>query len=81
MQTAEKAGAVCADLVQPEVPKEVRYVWRWFCSISQGRHSTEYGLSPLAWAEIKAWAELTGRVLNEWEVATIRAIDWEYVNG
>lgn len=78
LEMAQKSGRACPELMQPDVPRETWYLWRWFCEISQGRQRSEI-LNPLSWAEIKAWAEMTNRNPNPWEVATIRAIDWEYL--
>lgn len=78
---AEKAGRKCPELIPPEVNTQVWYLWRWFCEISMGRQHNGTSSNPLAWEAIQAWALLTKRSPNEWEVATIRAIDWSYLNG
>jgi hypothetical protein len=31
--------------------------------------------NPIAWADMAAWAQLTGRVLCPWDVIAIRSID------
>lgn len=46
-----------------------------------GRQNGGMSANTLSWMEIKAWAELTKREPNEWEVATIRALDWELIHG
>lgn len=48
--------------------------------MSQGRASNGFGANPLSWVEIKAWADLTGKSPNEWEIEVIKAIDMEYLN-
>lgn len=73
---AEKAGRKCPELIQPEIPKNVRYLWRWFCELYQGKQNNNKLLS---WIEIKAWSDLLGRNPNEWEVSTIRAMDREFL--
>lgn len=76
---AKRAGRDCPELKQPEVDKQIIYLWRWFCELAQGRQHNGMGANTLAWSEMKAWAELTSRAPNEWEIATLRAIDWNYL--
>lgn len=77
---AEKAGRKCPELIQPEIPSEVKYLWRWFCEVSQGKQYNGTVINFLSWTEIKAWADLLDRKPNEWELMTIRAMDREFVN-
>lgn len=70
---AEKAGRKCPELIQPDVPLKVRYLWRWFVDM--------WGGERMSWNDMKAWAELTGRKPNEWEISTIRAIEREFLKN
>lgn len=74
---AEKAGRKCPELIQPDIPAQVKYLWRWFCEVSQSKQSN----TSLSWIELKAWADLLDRKPNEWEIATIRAMDREFIYG
>ena len=76
---AERAGRKCAELVQPEVDRQAQYLLRWFGELSQGRQNG-MGANPISWCEMEVWARMTGRHPNEWEVETLRAIDWGYLN-
>lgn len=77
---AKRAGWNWPDLEIPEVRKDIMYLWRWYCDISQGRGYTNGILNALSWCEIKAWSELTSNFPNEWEISTLRAIDRGYLN-
>lgn len=68
-------GRDCPELHQPEIPKQVRYLWRWYCELSQGKQHNGMSYSPLSWQEMQAWATLTRRNLAEWEVYALRIID------
>ena len=47
------------------------HLWDWFLELSGGRQ----GLSPLTYAEIQAWASLTGRSPEPWEVWVLKRMD------
>jgi hypothetical protein len=35
--------------------------------------------NPISWADMAAWAHLTGRSLDPWDVTAIRSIDSEFM--
>jgi len=35
--------------------------------------------NPISWADMAAWAQLTGRVLDPWDVTAIRSIDGAFM--
>jgi len=53
----------------------VAHLWRWFVDLHSARGSSGYGPNPIPYAEIAAWASLTGWPPSPWEVAIIRRID------
>jgi hypothetical protein len=55
----------------PAVPETLAHLWAWFCELDGGRT----GQAPLAWSDLKAWAELTGRSPRPWEVHILRRLD------
>lgn len=56
------------------VPLYADHVWEWFWEIEQTRNAeTQY--QPLSFTEIAAWSQLTGEVLNPWEVRAIKFMD------
>jgi len=43
--------------------------------LDSGRGGNGFGANPLSWSEIKAWAELTGNDLREWETRMLKRMD------
>lgn len=59
----------------PQMPAELAHVWRWFCELHATRAHGQCGAFPIGFAEIAAWAALTGVRPRPFEVAALRAID------
>jgi len=69
------------DQLEPvEIPYYIKYIWEWFCSMSNGRGYAEWGAMPLTYSEIKAWAELTKCEPMAWEVEILKKIDNIFVS-
>lgn len=67
-------------LKPPEVNKRVIYLLYLFSDLSQGRQSG-MAINSISSAELMAWMQITGRNLNAWEIATLRAMDKGFMNG
>ena len=59
----------------PEMPQELVYIWIWFCELDAARGGNGFGMNPISFSEVHAWATLTGNALQPWEVATLRRFD------
>jgi hypothetical protein len=59
----------------PEMPGVLMYLWDWFCALDSGRGGNGFGLNPLSYSEIQAWATLMQVQLAPWEVDAIKRID------
>jgi hypothetical protein len=59
----------------PECPPELAHVWRWFWELDDTRPRGMAGPSPITYAEIDAWARLTGVSLRPFEIWALRAVD------
>lgn len=70
-QHLEAAGKV---VDEPE-PLSHGYLLDWFWRLSNRRASTGFGLSPLGFEAIAAWARLSGEAPEPWEVAAIEHMD------
>lgn len=51
------------------------YLWHWFVELEPTRDVGEGGVGAIRFGEMKAWADLTGRDPQPWEVALIARID------
>jgi hypothetical protein len=72
---ADVGLAAALDAEGPEAPSDGAHVWLWFLDLHQGRGSNGFGGSPLSWADIKAWRDLTGTLLRPGEIQAIMALD------
>lgn len=71
----QQTGQKPKELDVPELPKEGAHVWEWFLEL----HSARSG--PISFTEIKAWSELTGSLIEPWEVRAIKEMDIEYLKS
>lgn len=60
------------------MPQIVEHIWRWFWSLSAKRHS---GPESISFAEIDAWALLTGETPNPNEVQMLMSMDSAWMNA
>lgn len=64
-----------ATLDPPPLPPPCTRAWRWWTELSSSRPASGFGLSPLAFGEVAAWARLTGERPTPIEVRAIMAAD------
>lgn len=57
------------------MPPAGESLWEWFGELDRARHGNGFGALPITFTEIRAWAELSGVELAEWEVRALRAMD------
>lgn len=75
LQSAEaQTGVEIPELHQERVPIEVAHIWEWFKDLHAAR-AASFGPSPISYADIEAWARLTGRAPTRWEVSCIKRLD------
>lgn len=78
-QVAKITGKTPDELVAPDFPDLLLYLWEAFLDLHKGRSYGMNGGNPLTWSDIAAWCNLTGIVLSSWEVTTIKALDMAWV--
>lgn len=66
---------------EEEVPDEVAYIWAWFQELHAARGSSGFAPSPISYSEIFAWAQLTGREPEPWEIQVLKDIDMVYLGS
>lgn len=67
------------DLHPEPPPAEVDHLWRWFLDLHEARGGG-FGVQPIGYAEIDAWARLTGLLPTPWEVSALRRLDGVYLS-
>ncbi|MFN9215173.1 MAG: hypothetical protein ACK53T_15860 [Planctomycetota bacterium] len=76
LTAAVTQGALpAAALEPPPLPPACATVWAWWTELASARPSAGFGLSPLAFGELAAWARLTGERPAPIEVRAIMAAD------
>lgn len=79
-QHVERAAAAGSKVAQaelqgPVLPMSCAHVWAWFLELAAARSANGTSLNPVGFADIDAWARLTGRRPTPWEVGALRALD------
>ena len=72
---SKKTGKTHPDLAFPELDDMAMYLWEWFMELNSQRTSNGFGLNPITFLDIQAWANLTNRFPLAWEVKAIRFMD------
>jgi hypothetical protein len=73
-----------AELLEgPGLPLEAAYLWGWFLELSVTRPAGGLGGGPsaIAYTEMLAWAQLTGRRPAPWEVEWLGHLDRVWMAG
>lgn len=60
---------------RPKPPEGFEFVWEWYFELAQSRQQTGFGVSPISWQEMDAWARITGVTLYPWLAMCFRAMD------
>jgi hypothetical protein len=76
LQAVAAQGRPVEGLEAPPLPAELAYLFEWFLEASAARGSSGFGgIQPLSYAELAAWAQLTGVDPTPFEVSVIRLLD------
>lgn len=59
----------------PPLPPAAQHVFRWFLELAGRRGSGPVGPNPLGFADVAAWAALTGRSPRPWEIRILMVLD------
>ena len=63
------------DIEEPEIPPAGFHILEWFWTLDAGRSSNGFGVNPISYPDILAWAALSGAEPEPSEVAAIKALD------
>jgi len=72
---SQKTGKTHPDLIFPDLDEMAMYLWEWFMELQRGRQYGMSGALPLSYSDMKAWAELTGKQPQHWEIDVLKQID------
>lgn len=82
MAQLAKTGVVPKEYQNPpELPKELEYLWEWFCELNEGRGSNGFAISPLSYTEILNWCHLSHSKMDPWEIKLIKKLDKLFVES
>lgn len=66
-------------LEEPQIPPGLEFVWNWFFELAAGRAHNGFAWQPITWADMAAWAAISGIRLAPWLAACFRAMDREWL--
>lgn len=78
-KTPEELGFSLQEETTPAVPENGEYLWEWFQELSSGRGNNGFGVLPLSWADMAAWARMTGNQPEPWETMILRSMDGAFL--
>ena len=64
-----------------ELPESCIKVWKWFIDLNNSRSSNGFGVNPISYSDIKAYVDLIGIEIEEWELELIKRFDHEALNS
>jgi hypothetical protein len=74
-----QGGPLHPDLQGPPLPPEIEHVWRWFDDLQSARGNSGFGLNPLSYSELQAWATMTHCAPTPFEVRLLKDLDLLYL--
>ena len=63
----------------PPLPELTAYLWGYYQELHRRRVNYGWGHVPLSFSEVEAWARLTKRKLDPWELSALLDIDAVYL--
>lgn len=67
------------DLDGPSCPLAAAHVWAWFLELSARRQGSGFGVNPVGWTDVAAWASLTGVRPTPWEMDLLGEAESAYM--
>jgi hypothetical protein len=64
---------------KPDVPELGRHVWDWFFELHRAREYTDGHPKSISFAELKAWAELSGHAPTPENIKLLRLMDGQFL--
>lgn len=75
----DKKARMEEELRIPPLPLAIEYLWDTYLRLRRRISSSGFGPSPIGWADIGWFVEVTGFRLQSWEVELLEEIDNMYL--
>ena len=62
------------------LPQMFFHCWQWFWELHRARGSNGFGLNPISYLDISAWANLTHKNPSHYDVLAIQLIDSTFLS-
>jgi hypothetical protein len=72
---ARQTGSIPKELEPIECPDAMIHVWRMFLELTSGRGNNGFGINPISYPDILAWACLVDSQPTPMEIRAIKAVD------
>lgn len=73
---ARSGSRVAAQELQgPPCPEALEHVWEWFKALHAARGGSGFGLNPIGWGELDAFARMKGLRFTPFETEVLLALD------
>lgn len=72
--TANELAKQATDWAELRIPRAAEHIWEWFWELDQGRRCGN-GPEAIGYADIMAWARLSGEEPRPWEVRLLMTMD------
>lgn len=81
LEAAAAHGNRSPELDGPPCPAALEYLWFWFGELSMARPAGQWGMASIGYSDIAAWARLTRRWPDPFEVSCILALDRAFLKS
>lgn len=78
-QVERQTGKTPEELIGPQFPMSVSYIWSAFLALNSARTVGFSGPNPLTYTEIQAWLTLTNQHLSSRDIEAIKKLDIVYL--
>lgn len=79
-QIETATGVTPPEAIPPEHPTVAMYLWEWFLDLARGRPvNLGMGAGTLSYDIVKAWLDLRGHIVYDWEIDALLRLDSVWV--
>lgn len=63
------------DDVRALFPERLAHLWAWYCELAAARTSSGFGVNPITYPDIEAWARIMRIIPTPFEARVLRQVD------